>query len=136
VDSTLDGSDIGLMATTIWGEARGEPLIGKVAVAYVILTRAKRGGWYGNTIKEVIMKPYQFSAWNRNDPNFAKMSMTTMADNAYRDCMYATLGAVQKHLPNLAEGATHYHTLRMRPYWIKDMRNIATIGNHIFYEEG
>ena len=57
------------MDKTIWGEARGESHNGQVAAARVIRSRAERGGWWGNKIREVCLKDQQFSCWNRNDCN-------------------------------------------------------------------
>src|SRR5699024_12534901 len=46
-------NDIKLMANAVYGEARGEPYIGKVAVAAVILNRVK-SDTFPNTISGVI----------------------------------------------------------------------------------
>ena len=56
----ISDSDLMIMAKTIWGEARGESHNGQVAVAWVIRNRAERGGWWGNTIREVCLKDQQF----------------------------------------------------------------------------
>lgn len=66
---TLTAGDIDILARTIYGEARGEPWEGKIAVAWVVRNRAERGGWWGDTIREVCLKPWQFSCWNETDPN-------------------------------------------------------------------
>ena len=65
----ISDNDLMIMAKTIWGEARGEGRNGQVAVAWVIRNRAERGGWFGNTIREVCLKDQQFSCWNNNDCN-------------------------------------------------------------------
>lgn len=52
------------------------------AVANVIMNRVNRGGWYGASIKDVVLKPYQFSCWNATDPNRAKIDALTEADLA------------------------------------------------------
>ena len=49
-----------MMAHTVYGEARGEAHIGKVAVAAVILNRIK-SPLFPNTIKEVIYQPGAFT---------------------------------------------------------------------------
>src|SRR5699024_12762725 len=49
-------NDIKLMANAVYGEARGEPYIGKVAVAAVILNRVK-SDTFPNTISGVIFEP-------------------------------------------------------------------------------
>ena len=48
------------------------------AVAAVILNRVRiareRGGyWWGDTIIRVCQKPYQFSCWNKHDPNYGRL---------------------------------------------------------------
>ena len=43
-------------------EASGEPEEGKAAVAHVILNRKKLGKW-GDNIKEVVTRPWQFEPW-------------------------------------------------------------------------
>src|SRR5699024_8667503 len=54
-------NDIKLMANAVYGEARGEPYIGKVAVAAVILNRVK-SDTFPNTISGVIFEPRAFTA--------------------------------------------------------------------------
>src|SRR5699024_8723626 len=54
-------NDIELMANAVYGEARGEPYIGKVAVAAVILNRVK-SDTFPNTISGVIFEPRAFTA--------------------------------------------------------------------------
>lgn len=53
--------DTYLLARAVHGEARGEPYIGKVAVAAVILNRVKDPA-FPNTIASVIYQPYAFTA--------------------------------------------------------------------------
>src|SRR5690349_15270839 len=67
-----------VLARTLWGEARGEGETGMQAVASVVLNRValaqERGKyWWGNNIIQVCQKPYQFSCWNRSDPNFRQL---------------------------------------------------------------
>lgn len=50
-----------LMGLCIEREAGGEPYEGKVAVGTIILNRVDARNWDGKTIKEVILKPWQFS---------------------------------------------------------------------------
>ena len=47
---------------TLAFEASGETEIGKVAVAYVVLNRKRRGRW-GDNIKAVVTSPGQFEPW-------------------------------------------------------------------------
>lgn len=62
-----------LFAMAIWGEARGDCLASKMGVAWTIINRVRRGGWYGSGLRGVILKPKQFSCFNHGDPNREKM---------------------------------------------------------------
>ena len=80
----ISDNDLTIMAKTIWGEARGESQQGQEAVAWVIRNRAQRGGWWGNSIREVCLKDQQFSCWNNNDQNRAKMDALSSDDSQLR----------------------------------------------------
>jgi N-acetylmuramoyl-L-alanine amidase len=54
-------NDIQLMANAVYGEARGEPYIGQVAVAAVILNRLE-SATFPNTVSGVIFEPLAFTA--------------------------------------------------------------------------
>ncbi|GIQ68580.1 spore cortex-lytic enzyme [Xylanibacillus composti] len=57
----LSDNDLNLMANAVYGEARGEPYEGQVAVAAVILNRIKSAS-FPNTVSEVIFQPRAFTA--------------------------------------------------------------------------
>lgn len=126
------------VAKTLWGEARGEPELGKVAVAAVIVNRARiaeaRGGyWWGDDIVGVCRKPAQFSCWNENDPNADKIAALDGEDPVYRDCLRLARRAVNGQLSDPTDGATHYHALGVNPFWARGQKPTARIGNHLFY---
>jgi N-acetylmuramoyl-L-alanine amidase len=54
-------NDIRLMANAVHGESRGEPYIGQVAVAAVILNRVQSAS-FPNTVSGVIFEPGAFTA--------------------------------------------------------------------------
>jgi N-acetylmuramoyl-L-alanine amidase len=54
-------NDIQLMANAVYGESRGEPYIGQVAVAAVILNRVNSAS-FPNTVSGVIFEPRAFTA--------------------------------------------------------------------------
>ena len=122
------------LARTIWGEARGEGSIGMQAVAAVIMNRlqiSKEKGkfWWGNSIIEICQKPYQFSCWNRDDPNYRKVLNVDKRDRAFaKACDIARVC-----LSDPTNGATHYHARGIYPFWSRHQNPTATIGNHIFY---
>ncbi|NOU93367.1 spore cortex-lytic enzyme [Paenibacillus sp. LMG 31456] len=57
----LSEQDLKLMANAVYGESRGEPYIGQVAVAAVILNRVKSPS-FPNTVSGVIFQPGAFTA--------------------------------------------------------------------------
>jgi spore germination cell wall hydrolase CwlJ-like protein len=62
-----------LLAMCVWGEARGVNNAAKSAVACVVRNRVGYAGKYGRGFPGVILKPWQFSSFNSNDPNRAKL---------------------------------------------------------------
>lgn len=54
-------NDLRLMANAVYGESRGEPYEGQVAVAAVILNRVKKSD-FPNTVSGVIFEPLAFTA--------------------------------------------------------------------------
>jgi N-acetylmuramoyl-L-alanine amidase len=57
----FSSNDIQLMANAVYGESRGEPYIGQVAVAAVILNRVNSAS-FPNTVSGVIFEPRAFTA--------------------------------------------------------------------------
>ena len=57
----LSANDLKLMANAVYGESRGEPYVGQVAVAAVILNRVKSPS-FPNTVSGVIFQPGAFTA--------------------------------------------------------------------------
>lgn len=128
--------DVVLLALCVYGESRGEPYAGKCGVAHVVINRVKCKTWYGKGIKGVILKPWQFSCFNTNDPNLTKL--IDLAHNPpYIDEQYLEIadGCIDGYIPSPVEDATHYHNIHVNPSWKDSMKFIVKIGNHLFYKE-
>lgn len=128
-----------VLARTLWGEARGEGSIGMIAVCCVILNRVKiaqsQGSyWWGNNIIQVCQKPYQFSCWNRSDPNFQKLQAVDESDLYFSTARRIAQRAIAGTLTDPTEGATHYHAAGITPPWARSERPCAVIGAHVFYQ--
>jgi N-acetylmuramoyl-L-alanine amidase len=132
--------EIDVMARTIYGEARSETQQGMEAVAHVILNRVKhaksKGGfWWGNDIVSVCQRPYQFSCWNLNDPNRAKLMAVTAQNKQFAICLRIARRAVYAQLgTDITLGADHYHTTAVAPFWSKGETPIAQFGTHVFFK--
>lgn len=129
---------IDVLARTLWGEARNQGKEGMQAVANVVMNRAahaqKKGKfWWGNNVIQICQKPYQFSCWNRNDPNFQKLQRVDETDLYFASALRIARRAMIEALPDITHGATHYHTKTIAPYWSKGQKAAAEIGDHIFY---
>jgi len=129
-----------ILAKTIYGEARGENITGKEAIASVVLnrleiSRQKNGCWWGNSIQEICLKPWQFSCWNKDDPNYAKLQNVSDEDAIYLICKRIAARAIANMVIDATNGATHYHTKSVRPKWSIGKFPCATIDHHVFYND-
>lgn len=131
--------EIDVMARTLWGEARSEGQQGMEAVASVILNRVetgkrKGGYWWGSHIIQVCQKPFQFSCWNKSDPNFKKLTAVTTDDMHFATALRVSRRAVLGMVKDKTQGANHYHTIDILPFWAKGQKPTARIGRHVFYK--
>jgi N-acetylmuramoyl-L-alanine amidase len=128
---------IDTLARTLWGEARGEPRLGKEAVAAVVLNRVQRGRpeRFGATIEEVCRKPQQFSCWNPGDPNRELLERVDQTDEPFRECIEIAERAVSGALPDPTNGSDHYHRDEVFPDWSRGRLPVKTIGRHRFFND-
>lgn len=126
--------DLSVMARTVFGEARGEPHEGRLAVAHVILNRARAGGWWGRSAGEVCLKRWQFSCWNPGGPNRARLLQVELDDRDLLGCARASIEALSGS-PDPTAGATHYHATNMPtpPRWVRGRVPDVVIGRHAFF---
>ena len=129
---------IDVLSRTLWGEARGEGTVGMRAVASVIwnrfqIARAAKGYWWGDDIVSICQKPYQFSCWNRSDPNYQRLRLVTPQNKQFRSAQDIARLTIEGHMYDLTGGATHYHAKNIKPYWANGQTPTKVIGNHIFY---
>ncbi|EKN67377.1 spore cortex-lytic enzyme [Schinkia azotoformans] len=113
-------NDIQLMANAVYGEARGEPYVGQVAVAAVILNRVNSPS-FPNTISGVIFEPRAFTAVADGQiwltPNETAKKAVIDAINGWDP----TGNAIYYFNPNTATSA-----------WIWSRPQVKQIGKHIF----
>jgi N-acetylmuramoyl-L-alanine amidase len=131
-------TDIDAMARTVWGEARNQSYLGQVSVAYVIKNRARNRM---SSIYNICHAPFQFSCWNKDDPNLPKVLAISLDNSpsfieAYGISCLVIVGSID----DPTKGADHYHTINRPPnvkvwppVWSKDMNQTITIGDHVFY---
>lgn len=127
--------DIDILARTLYGEARGEDDKGKRLVAHVILNRYKTKYRKKTTIADVCQDKWQFSCWNRGDPNLDQLLRIDLADKTYRKCFKAALDAVDG-VPVLSPTTRHYYATSMPkpPTWAVGREPVMVYGRHLFFE--
>lgn len=132
-----------VLARTIYGESRGEyyrpdgGLAGMMAVACVMRNRVNGKSVYGNSYQEVCRKPYQFSCWNRNDPNYLMVSRIKLGDDRIFDlCQTIAKNIITETWPDITKGSNHYHASWMKTYpnWAEGRTPQYRCGQHIFYK--
>jgi len=133
--------ELNLLTALLWGEARGEPLEGKIGVAWVVRNRENKPGWWGVGYTNVMLKPQQFSCFNLGDPNYHGLLLrilpsrnANMQDPVYRECRWVAHGVLGNWVPDPTGEANHYHAWEITPYWAKGQRPTTRIGNHFFYK--
>lgn len=142
---TVSEKDRDILARTLWGEARGEGLPGQIAVAWTIRNRVEmdlnndgKPDWWGEGYSGVCLKPYQFSCWNKNDPNYPFLSGAKQIP--FRELAQARIAAdlvIDGKQPDPTSGATHYYatTMPKAPAWVAKAKQTMKQGHHIFFKD-
>ena len=152
--------DVNCLTENMYFEARSDGYAGMYATSMVVMNRVLDDR-YPNSVCEVIKQGPVRESWKtRDNPNVAQEHRVFYpvrnqcqfswycdgkADNMYdQDSVnvateiahiilsdFAKNGAI-----DITEGATHYHTTNVSPYWAnsRGMMKVTTVGTHIFYK--
>ena len=141
----VNDSETVLLARMIFGEARSCVDLEKIAVAYTTINRATDGKkWNGETVKDAILKPNQYSCFNRGDANRRKIMDPEKYDAmAFERCLEIAEKVLSGKYDDPTNGATHYFNPKSaRPKWAGRMQKIGKIqvgkndkSKHEFYKE-
>ncbi|HEX7057871.1 MAG TPA: spore cortex-lytic enzyme [Bacilli bacterium] len=116
----LSANDMRIMANAVYGESRGEPFLGQVAVAAVILNRVKSPK-FPNTVHGVIFQPGAFTAVSDGQiwltPNETSRRAVELALRGFDP----TGGSIYYFNPATATSG-----------WIWSRPQVKKIGKHIF----
>ena len=119
-NSTTSNSNLNLLARLVYGEARGEPYTGQVAVAAVVLNRVKSSK-FPNSIAGVIYQPGAFDVVSDGQINMAPDSTAIKAARDALNGWDPSYGSIYYFNPNTATSK-----------WIWSRPYVVTIGNHRF----
>jgi len=118
------------LATTVYQEAEGESLLGKLAVAHVIVNRVKRanqGRVNLKTVHDIVFAPFQFSCWNTDSPTRPRLGH--VFGPAWEESWVAAEQALAGDQPDPTKGATHY----LNPGLTRKIRKDGTLPS--WYDE-
>lgn len=115
-------NEILCLSAIMFGEARGEPDVGKVAVAYTAINR-KADPNYPKSICQIMKQPAQYQ--------FLDYGMPTQTQIAY--LMPLAKAILEGRVDDPTSGAKWYHTRKVKPIWAKQKEVKVAIANHIFY---
>ena len=117
---STNSNDLNLLARVIYGEARGEPYTGQVAIGAVVLNRVRNSS-FPNTIAGVV---YQSGAFDAVSDGQINLTPNSTAKKAAQDSLNGwdpTYGAIYYFNPKTATNK-----------WIWSRPMTVTIGNHRF----
>ncbi len=121
------GAEEDCLANAVYFEARGETLEGQLAVAEVVMNRA-RSGRYPATWCGVVVQRSQFSFVRGGVIPAANRSSEAWR-RAVAIARIAQSGATRMLAPNVL----WYHANYVRPAWGRRLARSAVVGAHIFY---
>jgi spore germination cell wall hydrolase CwlJ-like protein len=129
-------SDDALGVLTVWAEAEGESLMGKIAVAEVIQRRAWRRYNSDGTIAGTVARRFQFSFFNDDPQNNARLIRALQLDDSNQvvvDCREAWMRA--KIGPAVVPDAVLYYAAGTPvPSWAVNCTPVGQIGTHLFFK--
>ncbi len=135
-------NELFLLTATVAMEAESESYKGKLAVAYVIVNRARpMSGVPFKSISDVVLDPYDFSAWNTKGGR--QLALDTIPSRVWQDSEKAAASAYYGIERDPTRGANHYLNVELTrklrggtlPTWLPAMRRTVKIGLHTFYKE-
>jgi|TARA_B100001094_G_scaffold327984_1_gene387411 spore germination cell wall hydrolase CwlJ-like protein len=131
------------LAKNIYFEAGNQPLAGKVAVAHVVFNRMEHSS-YPQDICGVVYQARWRENWKgeqvpiRHQCQFSWFCDGKSDEPLDTDTFFESYNIAQDIImgkyPDITEGATHYHSVMVEPYWAETLNETVQIQHHIFYK--
>lgn len=135
-------SFIACVATAIYFEARGEPIVGQIAVGHVIMNRVENQNFPNDPCSVVTQS--QTYKWNPDLPIKHRCQFSFYCDgksdkpkdkNAYELARMIAYGVLNDRVIDPTDGSVYYHADYVTPVWASEKRYYRQIKTHIFYKE-
>ena len=129
------------LASNIYWEARNQSLEGKLAVAQVTLNRVESSK-YPNTICGVVTQTRYYPSGNI-DLHSCQFSWYCDGKKdepietwgfSYDESFNLAVNFLEKRPMDVTDGSTHYHSVKVDPYWTSELNKTTQIEEHIFYK--
>ena len=117
--------DMRCLASAIYFEARGEPLLGQLAVGRVIVNRAASGR-FPSSYCGVVYQRSQFSFVRKGS-----MPSINMSSRAWRKARAIAKIADESLWESPAKGALFFHAASVEPSW--RLTRVGRVSSHVFY---
>lgn len=131
--------DLDIMTRTLVGEAEFKDIDDAQAIANVIVNRIRLPNW-PDSAAEVCLQPWQFSCWNKADPQRSRILAMDKGNSWFLSCLGIARQALDGTLVDQTGRATHYWaTYIQEPRWAKgktpSYSNTAGKYTHHFYND-
>ena len=131
------------LAQNMYFEAGNQPLAGKIAVSQVVINRTEHMN-YPTSICGVVYQAKWKENWKGNMmPVRHQCQFSWFCDGKSDDpedsktwlqCLTLARNILQGAYGDITEGATHYHSVYVNPYFADSLYETLTINEHIFYK--
>lgn len=134
---------VNCIAANIYFEARNQPMLGRIAVALVVLNRAEDHR-YPDTVCAVVYQGPTKPSWkdpNKHIPIRHRCQFSWWCDgkkeqitdkDAWNDAVRIAKMTLAG-FPDFTQGSTHYHATYVTPRWATRFLLTYVIGDHVFY---
>ena len=120
----LSASDLDIAARTLVGEASGEPLEGRVAVAWTLRSRAlwQPAAWWGANIADVCQHPEQYDCWmptlgGQANADYERIMDMSVDDPQYQAAEIVVRSVMAGDIPDPTFGSTTYKRTGTKAFW-------------------
>jgi N-acetylmuramoyl-L-alanine amidase len=132
-----DLTDAELYALCVWRESSNQQPLAQTGVAWTIRNRVEHPGWWGDSYRTVILKPWQFSSFNVSDPNNTRWPED--GDESWPQVQAICTGVLDGTIPDPTNGATSYYdnSISFPKAWGNpmDWSNCANLGSFKFWKQ-
>lgn len=116
------------LAQNIYFEARDQDLMGMMAVAEVTMNRVDAPNW-PDDVCGVVWQDKQFS-WTHDGKSDRMYELRPREIS-----MQLAEAYVERRIESFfTDGATHYHSQKVDPWWSGHYEKTTEIGTHVFYK--